>query len=284
MIAPRETIDEAELVAARIAARIGRDPAVIAVALGGSWATGVGEVASDIDLYVYAIPSVSLAVRSEIATEFSGGDGTVSLDNRFWELGDEWRDAESGVWIDVMFRSPGWVEDQLARVLDRHEASIGYSTSFWHNVLTSRSLFDRSGWFGGLQDTARRPYPDALKRAIVAKNQPILSTIHCSYRSQIAAALRRGDYVTVNHRIAAFLASVFDIVFALNGVPHPGEKRQMTHAVALCPLLPTRFSETVDGILHADGDPETLLGHLDRLMSAVDSLLREAHLLPNESP
>jgi hypothetical protein len=43
------------------------------------------------------------------------------------------------------------MEGELARVLDRHEASLGYSTSLWHNVLTSKPLNDRSGWFAALQ-------------------------------------------------------------------------------------------------------------------------------------
>ena len=43
-----------------------------------------------------------------------------------------------------MYRTPDWIEERLERVLVRHEASVGYSTCFWHNVLHSTPLFDRS--------------------------------------------------------------------------------------------------------------------------------------------
>ncbi len=221
-----------------------------------------------------------MALRAEIATQFSMSDSTPELDNRFWEPGDEWRDAASGLWIDIMYRSPAWVEHELARVLDRHEASTGYTTSFWHNVLTSRSLFDREGWFGQLQETCNRPYPDALRRTIVAKNLPLLSQIHSSYRTQIAVCIRRGDLVAVNHRIAAFLASVFDIAFAVNGVPHPGEKRQIAHAAVRCPLLPVDFGEQVNRIVAPAMDDRSLLQSIDVLAAQIERLVAEAGLMP----
>ncbi len=51
-----------------------------------------------------------------------------------------------------------------------------------------------------------------------------------SYYEQIKKALTRNDFVSVNHRISAFLASYFDVIFALNETLHPGEKRLMNYA------------------------------------------------------
>ena len=45
------------------------------------------------------------------------------------------------------------------------------------------------------------------------------------------------------------LASYFDIVFAVNGQPHPGEKRLVEFAGALCPNLPTGMVEGVTAFL-----------------------------------
>lgn len=271
MVSPDRTLTEADGVAARIAAAFARDPAVDAVAWAGSWTTGFAATGSDIDLYVYADTAVSHPLRTDIATRFAGPHGEIELDNRFWEPGDEWRDAASGIWIDVMFRTPAWVDDQLARVLDRHEASTGYTTCFWHNVRSSRPMFDRVGWFEGLQRSAAQPYPNDLRRAIIAKNQPLLGALHSSYRAQIVAALARDDQVAVSHRVAAFLASYFDVLFALNRVPHPGEKRMVAQAEALCPLRPALLRGQILAVL--DPAASTIVAGLDALISDLDRLL-----------
>ena len=179
-------------------------------------------------------------------------------------------DAPSGIHVDVMFRSTAWLEDQLDRVLNRYQASVGYSTCFWDNVLVSRALFDRDGWFAGVQETARQPYPDELRRAIVAKNHPILRGTHSSYLYQLRRAVARGDQVSVNHRIAALLASVFDILFAVNRVPHSGEKRLLALVEARCAKVPAGFAAQVNALVTGEGDVvesvKELLDGLDRLL------------------
>ena len=46
-----------------------------------------------------------------------------------------------------------------------------------------------------------------------------------AYPKQIIKSVQRNDFVRINHRITEFLASYFDLLFAINGVTHPGEKR-----------------------------------------------------------
>jgi predicted nucleotidyltransferase len=133
-----------------LAERFGQQSAVLAVALSGSRGAGSNDDESDFDLYVYAASELPLDFRRAIA----GPD--AEIDNRYWEPGDEWIDETSGARIDVMYRSPAWIEDQLDRVLVRHAASIGYSTCFWYNVLHSEPLFDPRGWYAGLQARPRQ--------------------------------------------------------------------------------------------------------------------------------
>jgi hypothetical protein len=125
-------------------------PAVIAVALAGSETAGAADEQSDLDLYVYAGAPVAMADRVAIAARFAT---RREIGNHVWEPGDEWIDTQTGRHVDVMYRTPLWIEEQLERVLVRHEASLGYSTCFWHNVLHSTALFDRSGWY---RETSRR--------------------------------------------------------------------------------------------------------------------------------
>lgn len=253
----------------RLAAAYAEIPEVEAVALAGSRTAAASDTSSDIDLYVYSRPPLPLASRLAVVERFASE--RAETDNRFFEPGDEWIDAETGLHVDAMFRETGWIEEQLARVLDRHEASVGYSTCFWHNVLTSRALFDRNGWFAALQEKARRPYPEELARAIVAKNHPLLRQNLSSYLHQIARAVEREDAVAVHHRVAALLASYFDVLFAINRVPHPGEKRLLRFAEERCPLRPERMGEEVTELLAAPG-PE-VVRRAEELVKGLENLL-----------
>lgn len=241
---------------------------VEAVALGGSEASRVADQYSDVDLYVYASGIVLKQLRADIAAPARRPE----IGNSFWEPGDEWVDPTTGTRVDIMFRTTSWIEDHLNRVLRRHEASVGYSTCFWYNVRNSRSLFDRAGWFRKIQHDADQPYPEELKRAIVAKNHPILRRNMSSYLHQIEVALQRHDIVSVNHRVGALLASYFDIVFAVNEQPHPGEKRLLYLAQLLCRQLPPGMPEQVEAVLSAlpDGD---VVRHANTMLDGLDALL-----------
>jgi predicted nucleotidyltransferase len=261
-------------VAQDVAGRLAAIPEVEAVVLAGSRTSPFADEQSDLDLYVYASEIVPVERRAEVAR----GARQAELGNAFWESGDEWIHDESGTAVDVMFRTTSWIEEQLDRVLRRHEASIGYSTCFWYNVRNSRVLSDRNGWFAAIQKRANQPYPKELKQAIVAKNYPILRTKLSSYRHQIERALERQDAVSVNHRAAALLASYFDIVFAVNEQPHPGEKRLVRFAHALCKKVPTGMTERVHGLLSAVSNGD-VVDRVNKLLDGLDDLLRSEGLL-----
>lgn len=256
-----------------VAARYARLPEVRAVALGGSRATGAADRGSDLDLYVYASPEPSLADRGAVARE---GAARAEVGNAFFEPGDEWVDAATGLGVDAMFRSPEWIEEQLDRVLVRCQASIGYTTAFWHNVRTSRVLFDRDGWYAALQARAQAPFPEALRRAIVARNHPLLRDNLSSYLHQVERALERDDLLAVNHRVAAFLASWFDLLFAVNRLPHPGEKRLLDWAAG-CRLQPPGALARLRELLAALPGPG-VLAPLGALCDGLDALLAEEGL------
>jgi hypothetical protein len=266
-------------VAPRVAVPFAAIPQVVAVAMAGSRATGDADDRSDIDLYVYVEESLTLADRAAIATRFATHP---EVGNDFWEPGDEWIDAQTGRHVDVMYRTPLWIEEQLERVLVRHEASVGYSTCFWHNVLYSTPLFDRSGWYGDLQAAAARPYPPPLRRAIVARNHPILRQTLSSYLAQIERAVRRGDSVSIQHRVTALLASYFDVLFAVNELPHPGEKRLLQLATTRCSKIPAEMETRINAVLETASRPASfvVIEQIDVLLNSLDALLWNEQLLP----
>jgi predicted nucleotidyltransferase len=263
--------------ASGIAARYSALPQVEAVALAGSQTTGMADQGSDLDIYVYVREEIPVSVRAGIAAIHAG---RVEVDNRFWEPGDEWVEADSLVPVDVMFRDTRWIEEQLDRVLRRHEASVGYSTCFWYNVLSSHILYDRQGWFGALQQSARQPYPEPLRQAIVAKNHPILGWTISSYIHQLERAVAHADLVSLNHRTAALLASYFDILLAINRLPHPGEKRLVEFAAQQCAKLPEGMSQQVGELIRAvaQGD-RRVIEQAKALVAGLDRLLRSEGLI-----
>jgi len=276
--------DLARDVASTAAARLGALPGVVAVALGGSRVGRLAGSGSDVDLYVYADTPPDPAARAAVAAAL-GAVGT-EIDNRFWEPGDEWADAASGLGLDIMYRTPTWIEGELDRLLVRHEASVGYSTALWHSIRASEPLVDLTRWYADLQRRAAAPYPEALRRAVVAKNHPILRQSRSSYRRQIEAARDREDWVAVNHRVAALLASFFDVLFALNRATHPGEKRLLAQAAVVCPQRPADLAERVRSLLAA-ASPNAprgvdLLKAIDRLVDDLDPLLRDEGLVAPE--
>lgn len=279
--APVTDKDPARQVADAVAAHYAALPDVRAVTLGGSRTAALHAADSDLDLYVYADPPVPLSTRAAITAAFAR-PGTAEVGNAFWEPGDEWQDARTGLWVDVMFRTPAWIKAQLDRVINRHEASVGYTTCFWHNVRYAVSLQDCDAWFARLQSEARRPYPEPLRKAIVAKNHPILRATRSSFLHQMETAVRRQDPVSVQHRMVALLAGYFDILFAVNRRTHPGEKRLLQHAAA-CPRVPDGMERDVLALLSAAGlsPSPAVVERAHALIDGLDCLLRPEGLLPS---
>jgi hypothetical protein len=262
-----------------IARRVSEMPGVTAIAIAGSAMSGTADAQSDVDFYVYGPEPPSIELRTALALQY---DPHPEIDNQAFGPGDEWADTASGLGIDLIYWTPTWIEEQLSRVLDHHLPSTGYTTSFWRTILHSRPVYDPTGWFARLQDSARRPYPEPLRRAIVQLNHPLLRTARSSFLHQIERAVSRNDANSVQHRTTAFLASYFDILFALNRVPHPGEKRLLALASRECPLRPHDLPNLLHNLLAAvppPWDKDDVTHQINALVDPLDTLLIDAGLL-----
>ena len=254
--------------ARQLAGRFASHIQVRAVVLGGSRAAGSSDGHSDLDLYLYSHPPLDPAIRDRVVTPRASH---AEIDNRYWETEDDWIEQHTGLKVEVIHRDPHWLEDHLRDLLERYQAQLGYTTAIWHHVLTAEVLFDHDRWFASLQERVRVPYPDGLVDAIVAHNLPLLVGSIVSYPEQIRLAAARGGRVSVQHRVTALLASYFDVLFAINRTPHPGEKRLLTHALGL-QRQPRDLHESVEALLDAR-DPVRVLDGVDRLVSALEEIL-----------
>jgi hypothetical protein len=120
-----------------------------------------------------------------------------------------------------------------------------------------------------------------LQRAIIARNYPILRQTLSSYLAQIERAVRRGDSVSIQHRVTALLASYFDILFAVNELPHPGEKRLLQIAATRCPRTPRDMETQINTLLEVAASPAALavVQQTSALLNSLDALLMDEDLL-----
>lgn len=237
-------------------------PQVQAIAIGGSQASGMASRGSDIDLYVFVTDRIDPAHRSAIARDLADNPTLVEIANPWW--GDEDGYAINGVWHDIVFFDLTWFRDEIERVTIRQESREGYSTCFVHTLTYLMLLYDREGQLQLLQDSVPS-YPEALAQRIITSNLAVAGRIHSSYRNQIARAVELRDPVSVNHRLAAFLACVFDVAFAHLRMWHPGEKRQLAYLRRQEEALPAGFIEAIENALTCQSG--------DGLMTAVDQVV-----------
>jgi len=253
-------------------------PEVEAVALGGSLAgrqtaDGHTDAASDIDLYIFTRAEVPLAAREQIV-ERAGGASRADLGLEYWGSGDEWFDAESGIEMDIIYFGADWMDEQVRRVMLAHQPSLGYSTCLPFTVNQAYLYHDPNRWLAGLQEISRQPYPEPLRRHIIQHNHPVLREIIPSFAFQLEKAVKRGDLVSVNHRLAGLLASFFDILFAFNRELHPGEKKMLEKTLAACQSLPENMGEELNAVLRtACAADQAFLAHLNNLLDHLDQFL-----------
>ncbi|MFQ4144758.1 DUF4037 domain-containing protein [Chlorogloeopsis sp. ULAP02] len=271
-ISPKKSVDFQKIssLAQNIAAEFSQLPQVVAVALAGSQTSAIADDFSDLDFYVYVQEEISVNIRESIAKKFSD---RIEINNQFWEPGDEWIDKNSGWSVDIMYRTPNWIEQQIDAVLVKHEASVGYSTCFWWNILHSQPLYDKDGWFRQLRVRATQPYPEELRRAIIAKNYPILRNNLSAHTHQIELATKRNDLISINHRISALIASYFDIIFAVNYLPHPGEKRLIKFAKKFCNKLPKNLEDNITKLILSICEQQNILDQAIVLIDELDAWL-----------
>jgi hypothetical protein len=262
-------------------------PQVKAIALGCSLTSGIIDQNSDIDLYVYTQADIPLEERQVIVTQ-SGGASQANLGMTYWGQGDEWYHAPTGIEVDIVYFDTQWMVDQIHRVIGQNEASLGYTTCLWHTVRNAQVLYDPQGWLQTLQKKASADYPDRLQRNIIGLNHPVLREVVPAYTNQLTKAVKRHDIVSVNHRLTALLASYFDIIFAVNRVLHPGEKKLMDLALSRCESLPQDFAIEVPKVLQSSClADQAFLVNVTRLLDHLDQWLEQkgfsAALTPSQS-
>ncbi len=219
-------------------------PQVDAIALAGSRASGNGDEKSDYDVYIYGSTGDFLpeSIRDDIYKKYCS---VYETGNRYFEYEDNII-LNCGIPADIIFRSINMIKNTQKDVVDDCNARLGYTTAFWHTLLVSEIYIDKSGEFTKIKEQYNVPYPKKLKENIIRKNMNMLSGVLPSYDKQIEKAVKRNDVVSICHRTAAYMESYFDVIFALNEIPHPGEKKLIKISKEKCTVLPKDFEKNIN--------------------------------------
>ena len=245
-------------------------PEVEAIALGGS-RTGVHfDEKSDYDIYLYCTAPVSEDIRRSILSKYCS---YVEYSNQFWETEDNGT-LNNGIDFDLLLRDLDDFTAGIARVVEQYQPSNAYTTCMWHNLVTCKIIYDKNGRLTAAKERFTVPYPQQLRKNILERGWRLLHTSMPAYELQINKAAMRCDLVSVNHRVAAFLETYFDILFALNSKTHPGEKRLIQLCRESCDLLPENFEENLHALFHhMYSDPDLLAQDLGRILTALSKIL-----------
>ena len=271
---PPQNAFDPHAVAQAITAQFSELAEVEAIALGGSCGTGRADANSDVDLLIFCRGVIPVEARARLIEPRAS---RVELDNSFWgDTEDYWLERESGAKIEAVYVGE-WVVATLTDMFANNQARLGFSTTIWHSVKSAKVLYDRDGWFASLREVVDVPYPDALAEAIVRKNFVVLRGSLAALPDQLASALYRNDVVGTHHFVGVILDSYFDVLFALNRVPHSGTKRMLSYAKDL-EHRPEGMLGDVTDLINASPEIQ-VIDRVEQLIDRLAALLLERSAL-----
>ncbi|MGL5868192.1 DUF4037 domain-containing protein [Clostridium chrysemydis] len=215
------------------------------IMLGGSKALNKEDALSDYDVYVYYSDYIEVEARREILKKYFK---YVEVSNKFFEEEDDGI-LINGKEVELIYRDLNFLEDNFIDTFEKFKSSFGYSTCMVHNILTSKVLYDKNDIIKGYREKYNF-YPKELKESIVLNNIKLLDNQMPSLSYQIIKAIKRGDIISINHRITEYLAIYFDILFSLNEEFHPGEKRLLPW-IEKFKIKPENSKELITKLLNA---------------------------------
>ena len=245
---------------------------VESIALGGSRANEVYDEKSDYDVYLYVNNPIKEEIRLRILKKYCS---TIEIGNHYWEYEDNCI-LNNGIDIDILYRNLEDFSNEISSVVDKHLAHNSYTTCMWHNLKTCKILFDRNGKLTKLKNKYNCSYPKELKDNIINRGMNLLHISLPAFDKQILKASSRKDLNSVNHRVSEFMATYFDVIFALNELTHPGEKRLVSLAISQCKILPKNFEENINQLFNSMfNNPEVLKKILNDIIIELNKVINK---------
>ena len=246
---------------------------VEAIALGGSRAGENYDEKSDYDVYLYVNSPISEEKRKNILQKFCS---YMEIGNSFWEYEDNCV-LNNGIEIDILYRDMKDFMKGIERVVTEYHPSNSYTTCMWHNLITCKILYDKNGTLKKYKNKYTINYPKQLKENIIKRQLELIDSSMPAYPNQIKKAILRKDFVSINHRITEFLASYFDLLFAINEITHPGEKRLIQLCKKQCKILPENFEENLNSLfshMYSEENQSLLMNDIENIVNNIKKISR----------
>lgn len=252
-------------VAAQMVGVLSEMSGVVAVSLGGSAAVGLADEASDLDLHVYwAAPLPSAETRAARLRAIADPD-SVRAGLTSWGLEDQFSVGSRP--IELIYRRWDDVCDEVERAYDPGLPGHGFTTAVLYSVARGRLLHDPTGALTTARERLVREFPEATRTAILQREIPLLGF----HLSQLRRAQDRGDIVYAQHVRCKVQVLFFDVLFALNRLYHPGEKRSLEHA-RRCLVRPVACEDRWERAARLGSDDPVLVQHLGDLVAELHGL------------
>jgi hypothetical protein len=261
----------------RVSPALAEVPGVLAVALGGSRATGGAHASSDYDIGVYFSKSGGLDVPRLLETAKGLVDDpgaakvTEAGDWGPWIVGGGWLTI-AGKKVDLLYRPIEPVEKVIGdcrngRVSMDYQPGHphGFCSAIWMGeVALCRALSDSQGALARLK-AMTVPYPDQLREALIRRFQwEILFAIE-----NAQTAVPKSDQVYIAGCAFRSLACAAQVLFAVNRRYLINEKGALVMAARM-PLTVRNLAERIRTVWKAIG-----LGGFDEALAELGSIERE---------
>ena len=226
-------------IARRLADALAVLPAVQAIALTGSAATGNADEASDIDLIVLCAALPERAALDEIRVQVSGSERLYSS-----SVQDKMRFKEGyfveGIRCDLSHLTLAALEDDLTLVLEAHSTDA-HAQSRAAGIQSCLPLYGDS-LVGELQRKAAC-YPAELRRKMVEMHlhfQPFWALTEMG--------VRRGDLLFLYQELVDAEKAILGVPCGLNSVYLPGDFKRVGLLCGLLPLAPENLEVRLNAV------------------------------------
>ncbi|MBW3571741.1 MAG: DUF4037 domain-containing protein [Gemmatimonadetes bacterium] len=224
------------------------------IALGGSWAKGVADEHSDLDLYLFCNAVQPPAHREAmVAREFGPAADPRSwgADVPFEECGTDW--MAGSVRVECWMRNAGDVERTIdacgqgtfARTLSVWAVMGFFSYVALSDVRAMDILEDPDGRLARWKSLVD-PYPEPLRAAVLTRF--VAEAAFWPRNPHYASAVERADSIYTSAIVQQTVHAVLQAVFALNREYFPGEKK-LAGALGALRSQPAATAARLDGIL-----------------------------------